>query len=92
MDGRSCCLLSTSPKGCKTKPYGFMIDIDSYVILVNILFPKARSHLFFSFLSSERGCLLSFVLSRLSESMHFGIQITFLIASFRVRFVVNNVS
>lgn len=47
MDQRSCCWLSTCPKGCITKPHGFMVDVDSYVILVNILFPKATVHFCF---------------------------------------------
>lgn len=61
----------------------------SYCLIFYILKPHAT---FISFLSSGRGCLLSFVLSRLSESMHFGTQITFLMASFRIRFMVNNIS
>lgn len=61
----------------------------SYWLIFYFVKPHAT---FVSFLSSERVCLLSFVLSRLSESVHFGTQITFLIASFRVRFMVNNIS
>lgn len=36
--------------------------------------------------------MLSFVLSRLNESVRFGTQIRFVIASFRVGFMVNNIS
>lgn len=91
MDWRSCCLLSSCPKGCITEPLEFVIDTYFYVILVNILFPKAACYFYFIYILWKRMFVL-ICLSRLSEFMHFGIQIRFLIASFRVRFMVNNIS
>lgn len=53
IDWRSCCSLSSCPKGCITKPHGFM-DMDSYVILFNISYPKATCHFYFVFIKWKR--------------------------------------